>query len=86
MTGFGGLAQLGEHLLCKQGVVGSIPSTSTNSWFAVASRKFLAEGFVFANNLRLTSYDISLIFKNLEEVKKVIHANVSAGRPVRANA
>ena len=27
----GGLAQLGEHLLCKQGVVGSIPSTSTNN-------------------------------------------------------
>ena len=27
----GGLAQLGEHLLCKQGVVGSIPSSSTNS-------------------------------------------------------
>ena len=26
---FGGLAQLGEHLLCKQGVVGSIPSSST---------------------------------------------------------
>ena len=26
---FGALAQLGEHLLCKQGVVGSIPSTST---------------------------------------------------------
>ena len=25
----GGLAQLGEHLLCKQGVVGSIPSAST---------------------------------------------------------
>ena len=25
----GGLAQLGEHLLCKQGVVGSIPSSST---------------------------------------------------------
>jgi hypothetical protein len=25
----GGLAQLGEHLLCKQGVVGSIPTTST---------------------------------------------------------
>ena len=27
----GGLAQLGEHLLCKQGVVGSIPSSSTKS-------------------------------------------------------
>ena len=25
----GGIAQLGEHLLCKQGVVGSIPSVST---------------------------------------------------------
>ena len=25
----GGVAQLGEHLLCKQGVVGSIPVTST---------------------------------------------------------
>ena len=28
----GGLAQLGEHLLCKQGVVGSIPSSSTTSF------------------------------------------------------
>ena len=26
----GGVAQLGEHLLCKQGVVGSIPSASTS--------------------------------------------------------
>ena len=25
----GGIAQLGEHLLCKQGVNGSIPFTST---------------------------------------------------------
>ena len=28
---FGGIAQLGEHLPCKQGVSGSIPLTSTNS-------------------------------------------------------
>jgi hypothetical protein len=27
--GRGALAQLGEHLLCKQGVVGSIPTGST---------------------------------------------------------
>ena len=27
----GAVAQLGEHLLCKQGVVGSIPSGSTNA-------------------------------------------------------
>ena len=26
---YGGLAQLGEHLPCKQGVSGSIPLTST---------------------------------------------------------
>ena len=26
----GGVAQLGEHLLCKQGVTGSIPVVSTN--------------------------------------------------------
>ena len=26
---YGGVAQLGEHLLCKQGVIGSIPFTST---------------------------------------------------------
>ena len=25
----GGVAQLAEHLLCKQGVIGSIPFTST---------------------------------------------------------
>ena len=28
----GGVAQLGEHLLCKQGVVGSNPIVSTNGW------------------------------------------------------
>ena len=27
---YGGIAQLGEHLLCKQGVIGSIPIISTN--------------------------------------------------------
>ena len=28
---YGALAQLGEHLLCKQGVIGSIPIRSTKS-------------------------------------------------------
>ena len=31
----GGLAQLGEHLLCKQGVVGSIPTSSTTLHFSL---------------------------------------------------
>ena len=30
---YGGIAQLGEHLLCKQGVCGSIPHISTNPFF-----------------------------------------------------
>jgi hypothetical protein len=29
----GRVAQLGEHLLCKQGVTGSIPVTSTNFFY-----------------------------------------------------
>ncbi len=29
LPGFGAVAQLGEHLLCKQGVRGSIPLRST---------------------------------------------------------
>ena len=36
---YGGIAQLGEHLLCKQGVCGSIPHISTNS------QKWLKYGF-----------------------------------------
>ena len=28
----GGVAQLGEHLLCKQGVIGSNPFISTTVW------------------------------------------------------
>ena len=31
---FGGIAQLGEHLPCKQGVSGSIPLTSTTQFTA----------------------------------------------------
>ena len=30
LTLYGGVAQLGEHLPCKQGVMGSIPIISTN--------------------------------------------------------
>ena len=32
LSQFGRVAQLGEHLLCKQGVAGSIPATSTNQF------------------------------------------------------
>ncbi len=36
----GGVAQLGEHLLCKQGVIGSNPFTSIQCRFAVLSDRF----------------------------------------------
>ena len=29
---YGGIAQLGEHLLCTQGVIGSSPIISTREW------------------------------------------------------
>ena len=35
----GAVAQLGEHLLCKQGVVGSIPSSSTSQETAVRGQQ-----------------------------------------------
>ena len=59
----GGLAQLGEHLLCKQGVNGSIPLVST---------KHLR---VYKNSFRIKSFCeraaffavCFLFFKNLEK-------------------
>ena len=33
----GAVAQLGEHLLCKQGVTGSIPVSSTKNQLSVIS-------------------------------------------------
>ena len=38
---FGGVAQLGEHLLCKQGVIGSIPFISTT---LLIERKSVVKG------------------------------------------
>lgn len=54
----GGLAQLGEHLLCKQGVVGSIPSSSTNTlWLPNASIEFS----VFAFGIAKTSNNSAVL-------------------------
>ena len=64
----GGVAQLGERLLCKQEVIGSIPFTSTkfpriqNQASALRSG-FLPEAVVF--------------FKKMEEVKVLVSVPVS---------
>ena len=39
----GGVAQLGEHLLCKQGVIGSNPFISTNFQVGQGKRSSRAE-------------------------------------------
>ena len=49
----GRVAQLGEHLLCKQGVTGSIPVTSTNH--------------LKINYLRELCFVISVIFEIWEQ-------------------
>ena len=76
----GAVAQLGEHLLCKQGVVGSIPSSSTielgigpRGWRrsaqnpeASGTRLF---AMLFASGFTETS-SYRLFFNNTEEVKQ----------------
>ena len=58
--GIGGLAQLGEHLLCKQGVNGSIPLVSTRLWFDLRASLERAK-FLIQTRSRLKKF-----FKNLE--------------------
>ena len=61
----GGLAQLGEHLLCKQGVVGSIPSSSTITESTNVSQPEYRLRFRFD----LLAIIAVSFFNNLEEVK-----------------
>ena len=51
LTPEGGLAQLGEHLLCKQGVIGSIPIVSTTSPAAEPGGWFGREVFYGEENV-----------------------------------
>ncbi len=46
----GGVAQVGEHLLCKQEVVGSIPSASTTEGVRKTLFRKTLNGIVFAFN------------------------------------
>ena len=72
----GAVAQLGEHLLCKQGVVGSIPSSSTiepgstPGWrHRIQKQAARAFALLFASGFaEIRSY--RLLFNNTEEVKQ----------------
>ena len=62
----GGVAQLGERLLCKQEVIGSIPFTSTSAWNPNDS--------VYKDarcRLAFRAKTAVSIFKNLEEAKRI---------------
>ena len=54
----GGLAQLGEHLLCKQGVVGSIPSSSTKNG---ALKVLQSKASQYKSSLRQTAFVLRYI-------------------------
>jgi hypothetical protein len=60
----GAVAQLGEHLLCKQGVSGSIPLSSTNSHFGVEMTDHIS--FEEIKSLHI-AYALCLFCKNREE-------------------
>jgi hypothetical protein len=63
--GTGAVAQLGEHLLCKQGVVGSIPISSTMEPISQAaewSRREISGG---CNRKRLPPASIFAIERSL---------------------
>jgi hypothetical protein len=85
MKGPGGLAQLGEHLLCKQGVVGSIPSSSTNpqciTFWEEQSDYALAIEPVRGRVNRV--HVVLSFFNNLEEVvKRFTKAHLEMGERV----
>jgi hypothetical protein len=61
---WGAVAQLGEHLLCKQGVVGSIPISSTKRCETLQRDQSQAFGVW----LWFFSQTGCLFFNNLEEV------------------
>ncbi len=59
----GAVAQLGEHLLCKQGVSGSIPLSSTNALLVSRERDISFE----ENTSLHIAYALCLFCKNREE-------------------
>ena len=51
-TQYGGVAQLGEHLPCKQGVMGSIPIISTISKTKVLEDELKREFMLIENRIK----------------------------------
>ena len=87
----GAVAQLGEHLLCKQGVVGSIPSSSTSragpgQWWRRRVQKQAAgcPTVLFASGFLNQRY--RLFFNNTEEVKQSCPTGEAGGASLLSRA
>ena len=66
----GGLAQLGEHLLCKQGVNGSIPLSSTNIFSIKDNIDVVRKKLEVSVQLNIYFWFLTrLFFNKMEEVK-----------------
>ena len=75
----GGVAQMGEHLLCKQGVIGSIPFTSTINFTKAKGLEGRSKYQIYfwfltgCNSEHKVFFYVLSIFKNLEEVKFIMY-------------
>ena len=74
----GGVAQLGEHLLCKQGVVGSIPISSTSLGGGKAEGRAKREAF--SSDLWIGTEKVRWFFNKTEEVKRLARRSGIARR------
>ena len=70
----GGLAQLGEHLLCKQRVVGSIPSSSTTE----ETNSCSCDRDEGPGNRFFMCVTSTLIFNKVEETRARLHLAIMA--------
>ena len=58
----GAVAQLGEHLLCKQGVTGSIPVSSTkHSWMVSAHYLIEDDWTLKSSSCSLKTWDVTSV-------------------------
>ena len=79
--GHGAVAQLGEHLLCKQGVVGSIPisSTSLDARKGEGTRCVMSAGGMPLQSSLIFASEGCLLFNNLDEVCALPRAKPRGG-------
>src|SRR2546421_9872441 len=64
----GAVAQLGERLLCKQEVIGSIPFSSTNRW---CRRADSSASMNFQRGSRQASSRLPLVFRSARKVPRL---------------